>query len=439
MEKLTALQFFTDPVLRAPTIGAMLMCLASSLVGVMAFIKRRSLLGEALSHASYPGVVVGILFAALFFDPSSFRASLCVLLGAFIFSWFGLIAIERLEKRLRIHPDAALCLVLSLFLGFGVTLASRVQLTHPIWYQQIQVFLFGQAATMVDRHIGVYAFLAICIMAFVILRFRQIELSHFDQEFTKSLGVQNKGGQRLTSILLILALVIGIRSVGVVLMSGMLIAPAAFARQLTNRLGRMFVWAGVVGVMSGFLGVYLSVQLPFLMNAHKPISLPTGPMILLVAVAFTFGALLFAPKRGWIARKIRIRRFRRQCLADHLLKLLWKQGALSKGSLKKEMSLSSLALTYLLFCCCKEGWVEGKKLIDLSSDGKRRGARLVRLHRLWELYLTSELKVEEDRVHCSAEEMEHILTPEIEERLTKLLKDPTEDPHKQPIPKREET
>lgn len=437
MSELTVWQFFTDPLLRAPTLGAMFMCLASSLIGVIAFVKRRSLLGEALAHASYPGVIFGILMAALFCQPASLMASVCILFGAFIFSWLGLMAIEKLEKRLSVHPDAALCLVLSLFLGLGVTIASRIQQTYPLWYQQIQVFLFGQAATMGDHHIGIYALLSSCILAFIVARFRQIELIYFDRTYSQSLGLQSKGCQLLTSLLLILALVIGIRSVGVVLMSGMLIAPAAFARQFTHRLRQMFLWAGVAGVISGFLGVYLSVQIPLMIDAHHPISLPTGPMILLVAVTLTLGALLFSPQRGWIARMVRIRRFRMQQRSDHLLKTLWKRGDLSPQQLKQEMALSFLSLTYLLLRSRKEGWVEGKQRVALSPDGKRKGARLVRLHRLWELYLTSQLKVEEDRVHYSAEEMEHILTPEIEQRLTELLKDPKEDPHKQPIPQRE--
>ncbi|WP_420421246.1 iron chelate uptake ABC transporter family permease subunit [Simkania sp.] len=438
MNSLAFWQFFTDPILRVPTLGAMLMCLASSLIGVLAFVRRRSLLGEALVHATYPGVVVGILLASVFFQPSNPLAFFCVLFGAFLFAWLGLFCIGKLEKKLRLHPDAALCLVLSLFLGLGVTLASRVQMTHPVWYQQIQVFLFGQAATMGDQHIGIYALLSVCIMSFVIFRFRQIELMQFDREFMQSLGIPMKGCHILTSFLLILALVIGIRSVGVVLMSGMLIAPAAFARQWTERLGKMFIISGVVGTLSGFLGVYLSVKLPLLIDPEHPLSLPTGPIILLVAVMLTFLSLLFSPKRGWVSRALRIRSFRQQRQVDHVLKALWKRGTLSFKDLQHEMGVSNFSLSYLLYLIRKEGWAEGSRVVTLTHEGKRRGARLVRLHRLWELYLTSELKVCEDRVHFSAEEMEHILTPEIEESLTRVLKNPTQDPHHQPIPTREE-
>ena len=200
----------------------------------------------------------------------------------------------------------------------------------------------------------------------------------------------------------------------------------------------MFVISGVVGTMSGFLGVYLSVKLPLLIDIEHPLSLPTGPMILLVAVTFTFLSLLFSPKRGWVSRAVRIRSFRLQRQVDHILKALWKRGTLSFKELQHEMGVSNFSLSYLLYLIRKEGWAEGSRVVVLTGEGTRRGARLVRLHRLWELYLTSELKVCEDRVHFSAEEMEHILTPEIEERLTRVLKNPTQDPHQQPIPTREE-
>jgi manganese/zinc/iron transport system permease protein len=77
--------------------------------------------------------------------------------------------------------------------------------------------------------------------------------------------------------------------------------------------------------------------------------------------------------------------------------------------------------------------------LQLTESGEREGARIVRLHRLWELYLVDVLGMGVERVHRSAEEIEHILTPELEERLSRILNDPSEDPHHQPIPPAEAT
>ncbi len=434
----TLLQFFNDPILRAPSIGSMLMCLASSLIGVIAFVKKRSLIGEALSHATYPGVILGILMSALFFNLNHPFAFLFVSVGAALSSWLGLIIIEKCEKRIHLHPDAALCLIISVFLGIGLTFASQVQITHPVWYRQSQTFLFGQAATMGDHHIGIYAVFSLIVISLIVFRFRQIELIYFDSAFTESLGISTHFFHFLSHFFLILVLIIGMRSVGIVLMSGMLIAPVAFAHQLTDRLGKMFLISAVVGVLSGFLGVYLSVCLPFFLSkTPSSFCLPTGPMILLVAVFLTFLSLLFAPKRGFVFRLFRIHRFRLKQQMDHLLKALWKKERLNLGELQSELGLSRLLLCYLLFFSKKRGWTLRETEISLTPSGKRQGAYLVRLHRLWELYLTSQLNVKEERVHQSAEEMEHILTPEIEEKLTDLLKNPERDPHQKIIPKRE--
>ena len=139
------LYYFTDPVLQAPTIGSILMCLSSALIGVIVFLRRRSLLGEALSHASYPGVVISVFVTAHFF-PSAYDAlASIVLMGAFCTSAAGLWLIEKMENHLKVKNDAALCFVLSLFFGIGVLIASRLQFSHALWYKTVQVFLFGQA------------------------------------------------------------------------------------------------------------------------------------------------------------------------------------------------------------------------------------------------------------------------------------------------------
>ena len=183
------LEFFTDPVLRAPTFGSMLMCLSAGIIGCLVFLQKRSLVGEALSHATYPGVVVSVVFAALFFPFSEDGASLSILLGAFLSGMIGLLAISQMEKRLKVSSDAALCFVLAIFFGVGVLIASRLQVTHALWFRQIQIFLFGQAATMVDAHIFLYGAIAIVVILAIILLFRFLEILYFDPGFAKAVEI----------------------------------------------------------------------------------------------------------------------------------------------------------------------------------------------------------------------------------------------------------
>ncbi len=300
------------------------MCLSSALVGVVVFLRKRSLLGEALSHATYPGVVLSVLFMALFFPLSSDLMALAILIGAFLTSLLGLWVIEKLERRFHVKNDAALCFVLSVFFGFGVLVASRIQYTHALWYKTVQIFLYGQAATMTDIHVFIYATLAIFLALALIFLYRQIEMVIFDRDFSKTVGVAIRSVDGLLFVLLLLAIVIGIRSVGVVLMAGMLIAPAVAARQLTHRLWAVFLFAAAIGAISGFLGNYLSVEIPA-WGSWK-VSLPTGPMILLSASTICFFSLLFAPQNGLISRLLRILYFQKQRMEENLLKYFWRRG-----------------------------------------------------------------------------------------------------------------
>lgn len=434
------LEFFTDPVLRAPTLGCMLMCVSAALTGVIVFLRRQSLVGESLSHATYPGVILGILAASLMFtEGASYWISTCILLGAFTTAFLGLWLIHFLERKLRVPTDAALCFVLSGFFGIGITLSSHVQFTHMHLFQQMQTYLYGQAATMTDVHIGIYGFLSLFLFIMIGIFYKEIQVITLDRNYAKSLGIPVRWMESWLSFVIVLAIIIGIRSVGVVLMSAMLIAPPAAARQYTNKLYLVFALAALFGLISGFFGNYLSVLLSSPASNGVRFVLPTGPMIVLVAAILCLFSLLFAPERGLFLRLFRIIRFRYKCLCENLLKVFWRLGPQKEISLKEleeYQNVSRIYLYLLLGRLIRSGWLvkSTQNTYSLTGDGVIYAARIVRLHRLWEVYLTEFLGVGAERVHRNAEEMEHIITPEIEKQLTKLLKNPKMDPHHQPIP-----
>lgn len=440
----TFLDFFTDPVLRGPTIGCMLMCLAAALCGVVVFLRRQSLIGEALSHAAYPGVVLGIAIAsALSYDDSNeLLIAAFILGGAFISALIGLWTISCLERLFKVKSDSALCFVLSAFFGIGIALASHIQFVDPMLFRQVQAYLFGQAATMGDIHIKIYGALCFFIVTAIALLYKELQVITFDSSYAKSLGIPAKTINSCIFMLIVLAVVIGIRSVGVVLMSAMLIAPAAAARQFSNRLYIIFPLAALFGVLSGFFGNYLSIIGSEVMEANNPglrLSLPTGPMIVMVATSICLLALFLAPQRGLIVRAIRIARFRFKTLCENVMKTIWRLNGSSAVGIKdiaKFQSASPLYLRFILANLTYNGWLEktGSGMYSMTHEGKLWGAKIVRLHRLWEVYLADYLGVGGERVHRSAEEMEHIITPELEQELTLLLKDPKKDPHHQPIP-----
>lgn len=419
------------------------MCLAAALVGVIVFLRKQSLIGEALSHAAYPGVIVGIILAGVmnFHEDDELVISALVITAAFFSAVIGLWVITLLERRLHVRSDSALCFVLSAFFGIGLTMASQVQFSYSSLYRLAQAYLYGQAATMTDVHIAIYGALAAAICLTVLNFYKEIQTIAFDRQYARSLGINTRAIDAIVFLLIVLAVVIGIRSVGVVLMSAMLIAPAAAARQFTNKLSVMFVWAGFFGLISGFLGNYLSVEIAQAW-AHdsfsSKIALPTGPMIVIVASIICLLALLFAPERGLLLKMIRITHFRYKRMYENLLKAIWRAGPdqeISFQQIAKYQSASPFYIWLVINRLIRYGLVESTKNgYRLTEDGKSWGAHIVRLHRLWEVYLADYIGLGAERVHRSAEEMEHIITPQLEKELTLLLNDPKRDPHHQLIP-----
>ncbi|WP_075884086.1 metal ABC transporter permease [Candidatus Protochlamydia sp. W-9] len=439
--------FFIDPVLRAPTIGCMLMSLTASMIGVVIFLRKQVLAGETLSHASYPGVIIGILLAGFFSveETDELRLALFTLTGAFTTSLVGVGFVQFLEKKIKVTSDAALCFVLSTFFGVGLMLTSEVQFTYTSLYKQISTYLYGQAATMTDIHIMVYGSLLLVVITIISWLYKEIQILTFDRQYAKSLGIHVRTIEILIFILLTLTVIIGIRSVGVVLMSAMLVAPAVAARQFTNKFSMMLILSGFFGLLSGFLGNYLSVQITDLLASYYPSSrlvLPTGPMIVIVASFICLLALLFAPERGLLIRLIRIGYFHYECTCENLLKTIWRLSpdiVVRFDQLIKYQPSSPLYLIFVLHRMKHNGWIQFNKdnTYQLTQDGQLRAAKIIRLHRLWEVYLVEYLGARTERVHHNAEEMEHILTPELEKELTELLHDPKHDPHRQPIPSKE--
>lgn len=430
----------SDPIFYVPIVGAILMCFTSALVGVICVLKKKSLLGEALSHATYPGVVISAVIAQGLFPLSKAVVSIAILVGAFLFSIVGLFAVEYMEKKQRVDSDVALCFVLSTFLGLGILLVSKIQITHALVYQQIQIFLYGQIATLLKIHLWIYGILALVTCLVIYVLFKGIKITIFDRNYAKSIGIPSKSIDIACFMIIIWAIVIGIRSVGIIMMSGMLIIPATTARQYTNRLSTLFILSGIFGIVSALIGSIVSLQ-PLLIKASgKSLYMPTGPLIVLVASTLCLLSLLFAPSRGLIFRKIRILRFNYKCLLENLIKRIWQlqtEGAVPLKEIKRCFSYFPFLFTISLYRLQRRHWITKKNgKIMLTEEGTAHARYIVRLHRLWEAYLFSCLDVDIKKVHASAEEMEHILTRELEADLTDLLKNPKLDPHYQAIPER---
>lgn len=437
-QKVTFFQLFTDPIFRGPMWGSILMSFSTALVGAITFIRKKSLVGETLAHATFPGVALGMLIGGSLFPDSDLMAFVCILIGAFISSITAQYFVEKLIKKQE-KPDVTLCYILASFLGLGVLIASVMQQSYVIWYRKIQIFFYGQAATMTDLHIYIYGALSIFVTLIILVFNRAFKSVCFDAIFSESIGIKRDIVMQLSSVLLALAIVIGIRSVGVVLITGMLIAPAVAAKFLTRKFSRFLALSALIGVVSSVLGNYLATTGSSNEGGHH--YLPTGPSAVIIASLIAFISLVIAPEKGLLMKAIRRWNFQKGCILENLLKAFWRREDRSVNF--RQIADWKIADSWILHRALKkllrQGWI--KKAEDkrycLTEDGRKKASYIVRLHRLWELYLAEYLGNDLEHIHHSAEEMEHLITPDIEEKLTKLLLNPKKDPHKQPIPEKE--
>lgn len=433
---MSLITLFTNPIYQVSVLSAMLMCMITSVVGVFVLIKKRSLIGEVLSHCTYPGIAVSVLIFFAILGRENLLSYLVILFMGFIFCFIGYFFVHYLEKKTNLSSDTALCLTLASFLGIGVLLTSTMQISHPVWVGKIQMFLYGQIATMTSMHLHIYTILSLLVLVVTLLSYSRWKIYLFDESFSKMIGLNNQIQEAVIAGLIVLSIVVGIRAAGVIMISGMLVAPALAARQFTNKLSVMLILAGFFGLISGVIGSFLSLSLPSMLGIDQFGNLPTGPVIIIVASLICFLSLLFAPKQGQLFRYVRKWHFQHQCLKENLLKFIWKKPHHCANVKEiKDWRVNPLFRFFILFSFKKRGLLSYQKgTYQLTVEGIKKAKQIVRLHRLWEVYLFKYLGYSDKRVHSSAEEMEHILTPELELKLVELLDDPKKDPHNQPIP-----
>ena len=288
------MDFLFDYTLRTVALGAAVLGLTSGALGTFAVLRGQSLLGDAISHAALPGIMIAFILTGS-------KAPLVLVLGAAVAGWVGTLAIMAVVRYSRIPYDAALGLLLSVFFGFGIVLLTLIQKQPQLNQAGIDTFLFGQAAALVERDVWIMVILGGAALALLFVFWKEFRLLSFDPDFGASLGFRMRTLDIMLTGLLVVAIVIGLQTVGVVLMSAMLVAPAAAARQWTDRLVTMTLLAALFGALSGATGALLSAQTG---------QLPTGPTIVLCAGVVVAVSLLFAPNRGVVAAWLRTRRNR---------------------------------------------------------------------------------------------------------------------------------
>lgn len=416
---------FQDPSILWVVLGITLLGVGSAYVGTFSFLDKKALLGDAISHAVLPGICLGFILAGE-------KNPIYIVTGAFLSGGLATFLSSWLKKNTKLSEDSIIATILSVFFGVGIVMLTALQKSGNPEIAGLNTFIFGNAIGISESDLMIYAGLSLTIILVLSLLLKEFRLMVFDPSFGKAIGFPISGIRFLFNVLMILAVVIGIQAIGVVLMAALLITPGAAARFWTDRLNPLLILAASFSIISGILGTYISFVIP---------QMPTGPWVVVFLSLFALISFLFSPKSGLVFRFFARRKYLQKTHRDHLLKALYKALEDQRDSLSIEEIYDLYPFQFNQIKASIENLkqfnfiTQNQEFISLTSKGKTEAMRIVRLHRLWELYLNESMNIAPDHVHDSAEQMEHLLTPELEMLLEKRLNYPALDPHQETIPR----
>ncbi|MDO3651486.1 manganese ABC transporter permease MntC [Bacillus subtilis] len=392
--------------------GTLLLGMASGVLGSFVLLRKQSLIGDAMAHSALPGVCLAFLFTGQ-------KSLPFFLLGAALAGLLGTFCIQLIPRLSKTKEDSAIGIVLSVFFGVGIILLTYIQQQGAGSQSGLDSFLFGQAASLVRQDIILIAGISAVLLLLCIVFFKEFTLITFDLAFAKGLGIPVRFLNGLLACLIVCAVVIGLQTVGVILMAAMLITPAIAARYWTERLTGMIVIAGITGGVSGVAGTLLSTTMK---------GMATGPLMILSATLLFLFSMICAPKRGLAAKAIRLMRLRRRTSREQVLLEIYEQYeknnlCVTVESVRKKRRLSPSLCLKALNDLEQERCIERIEngIWQITSKGIEKGYHTALKKRMYEVYLMHEMElanIESDQDCFNPDR----LPRETRERLYSLLK-----------------
>lgn len=414
---------------RVVVLGTFMLGIAAGVVGSFMLLRKRALLGDALSHAMLPGVALAFIIATTM--GATGKSLPVLLLGAATTGVVGVSCILFLRHFTRLKEDAAMGIVLSVFFGAGVALLGIAQQMPTGHAAGLESFIYGKTASMSAADVKLILGAVLVVLAVSSLLFKEFRLLCFDPEYARAQGWPTLALDIVMMALVVMVTVIGLQAVGLILIIALLITPAAAARFWTERMGPMTAVAALIGGLSAYLGAGISAVAP---------RLPSGAMIVLAAAMIFAVSLVLGRARGVLWRIIGRIRLRRKIEQQHLLRAIFelqeqapataqgrRQGGLAApiraAELLAERSWTVARLESLLRRGIRRELLRqvGDRTYELTSHGLAEARRLTRNHRLWEMYLITHADIAPSHVDRDADEVEHVLGPAMAAKLEGLL------------------
>ncbi len=425
-EQIISVLFLRDYNTRLVVFSTLLLGVTCGIMGGFLLLRKRSLMGDTLSHATLPGIV-GLFLAGVFLGNDG-KSFMLLLVGAAVTGLLGCWLVLFIREHTRLKDDAAMGIVLSVFFGAGVALLGMAQTLPEGSAAGLESFIYGKTASMVATDFQILVVVSLLVLGISILLFKEFKLLCFDETFARSLGFSTRWLDVLMLGLVTAVTVAGLQAVGLILIIAFLITPAAAARFWTEKLERMLILSSILGGLSGWIGASLSALLP---------RMPAGAVIVLVAAGFFVFSMLFGTARGVLLRYRQHRELRFLVSRQHLLRALFEilegqQSGVDElevtpvpyEEVRITRTWTDRALNKTLAHAFRDGLVKTRPTDDtilLSSRGLEEAAKVTRNHRLWELYLIEFADIATSRVDRGADRVEHVLGEELVQALEAKL------------------
>lgn len=419
-------QVFAEPLtqqaFQKALIGGSLVAIVSGVIGCFVILRRMAFLGDALAHSMLAGVTAGYLFMQIIFGVEAHAPAMMI--GSILAGFITVGLISFVSRVSRIKEDTAIGIMYTGIFAIGGVLASLF--SHRI-HLDLYHFITGMVLGIEDADLWMMAFITTIVLSVIILLYRHFLIATFDPVMAATIGIPVVALDYLLTTCTSLVVVGAVGIVGVILVVGLLVTPAATAYLLSDRLHRMMILSAIFGVTGVLGGLYLSLWIG---------NIATGPSIVIVSTLQFLIVLTVSPRYGLIADWLRKRsRVPQQMVEDVLGCFRYGDRDTMRiaditGSLGSKPDELKRAMRFML----KNGLLsEAENRMTLTEAGRIEAKRILRAHRLWETYL-EQLGTPSSELHDRAHQLEHLHDEETVDYLDDKLGHPLRDPHGALIP-----
>jgi manganese/zinc/iron transport system permease protein len=420
--------------IQEPSVGTWIILTGSAvniscaLLGSYLILRKMSMMGDALSHAVLPGLVVA-------FAVSGSMGIVPMFIGAIVVGLLTTFLTQTLHQYARVPSDASMGIVFTAMFALGVVLikfyAGGLHFDMACVYEgALEYVSFADRVFYLPRPLFSSLVVLIINLLVITLLWKELKLTSFDPALATTMGISATFMHYLLMTLVSVTTVASFEAVGSILVVAMLIVPASTAHLLTDRLGPMVLLAAVIGVLAAVLGYNAAIY--FDTNISGMMTVAAGCLYAL--------AVLISPKYGVISRLLRNLQMSLRVFREDLLAMLYRVEELGST---KPLSLSeaqtAVGGTFLARIAANQllrhgEIVDGHSQLKLTDKGRESAKQLVRSHRLWEAYLVKHLGLPLDHVHDPAHRVEHFIGEGTQKRIAAELDLSAQDPHGREIP-----